>query len=163
MRILLLTLLLPLAAPAASVYKWTDQNGVVHYTDRPLGPEDRKAVPGVESADPAAAAPRQESLEAPRIPTEAELQGIWCEFELRTEDPEAAPTPEKIQWTFTGDTLEYRNLELAITLRGDYEIVDGSIAVDNPAIGRHRVRSFFLNALELAREKVWYRLRRGRC
>ncbi|GMU43074.1 MAG: DUF4124 domain-containing protein [Xanthomonadales bacterium PRO6] len=162
MRLMFVLLLLPLAASAGSVYKWTDQNGVAHYTDRPIGPEEKAEMEGVKTAEPPPRA-RKDADEPVRIPTQAELQGVWCEFELYSDDPEAAPLVERIEWTFIGKTLQYRDLDAGITLRGDYAITDGNISVGDPAIGSHRVRSFFLDAMELMRGKVWYRLRRGRC
>ncbi len=117
----------------------------------------------VRSAEPPPRARKSGANEPVRIPTVTELQGVWCEFELLSEAPDTPPLAERIEWTFTGKTLQYRDLDAGITLRGDYEIVDGSIAVGDPAIGSHRLRSFFLDTMELARGNVWYRLRRGRC
>lgn len=63
-----------LAGPlgAAEVYKWVDENGVVHYTDTP--PERRQAEP-VEISPPAATAPPPEAS----APEQAATDSNWYE------------------------------------------------------------------------------------
>jgi hypothetical protein len=47
---------LSLAAAAGDVYRWVDSNGVVHYSDKPLAPNDKPAaLPHLQTYAPGAA------------------------------------------------------------------------------------------------------------
>lgn len=168
MRIaLLLLLMLPAAnAVAGKVYTWTDERGVVHYTDRPLGPEAAREVPGVESDRKPAAKSKPADDAAPGkadLPDAAALQGIWCQYERASDLPDTEVTPERVEWTFLGDTLETRNLETGITRRADFSIVDGVLASDDLSIGRYPIRDYQRTTMEIGIPSVHFRLRRGRC
>jgi len=71
--LLALALLLPVAAHAQAVYKWTDAKGVVHYGDRP--PAEAQArqvdVPPPPTPDPVSATRPAQSPTATRAPAAA--------------------------------------------------------------------------------------------
>ncbi|MBK8066849.1 MAG: DUF4124 domain-containing protein [Rhodanobacteraceae bacterium] len=168
MRIALLLLLLLHAAVAIAgkVYTWTDERGVVHYTDRPLGPEAAREVPGVESDRKTDLKPKRaddEALGKADLPDTAGLQGIWCQFERASDLPDTEVTPERVEWTFLGDTVETRNLDTGITRRANYTITDGALVADDVAIGRYPIREYQRTAMEIGVPSVHFRLRRGRC
>ena len=168
MRIALLLLLMlhTAGALAAKVYTWTDERGVVHYTDRPLGPEAAKEVPGVESdrkvdlkPKPADDAP----LGQADLPDETALQGVWCQYERASDLPDTEITPERVEWTFLGDSVETRNLDTGITRRASFSISDGALVADDLAIGRYPIREYQRTPMEIGVPSVHFRLRRGPC
>lgn len=73
MRLTLLccSLLLCLPAAASEVFRWVDENGVVHYSDRPFGEEAERL--SVRTARPAPATPAAPA--APAAPPEGDTGG----------------------------------------------------------------------------------------
>lgn len=167
MRIALLLLLLlhTAGALAAKVYTWTDERGVVHYTDRPLGPEAAKEVPGVESDRKVDLKPKpaDDALGKADLPDEAALQGVWCQYERASDLPDTEITPERVEWTFLGDSVETRNLDTGITRRASFSISDGALVADDVAIGRYPIREYQRTTMEIGVPSVHFRLRRGPC
>ena len=85
-RVLLLVLLLPLYAAAQTMFKWTDEKGVTHYSENP--PADGKAtkieVKPVPAEKPAPGADnwRERELQSRRRKAEREM----AEGEVRRQD-----------------------------------------------------------------------------
>ncbi len=57
----LLILLIPMSVLAAEVYKWTDEKGRVHYSDRPRQQDAKKVVVNAGSGDGGTGAEREAS------------------------------------------------------------------------------------------------------
>lgn len=168
MRIALLLLLMlhTAGALAAKVYTWTDERGVVHYTDRPFGPEAAKEVPGVESDRKVDLKPKSADdapLGQADLPDETALQGVWCQYERASDLPDTEITPERVEWTFLGDSVETRNLDTGITRRASFSISDGALVADDVAIGRYPIREYQRTTMEIGVPSVHFRLRRGPC
>ena len=165
LALLLMLILHAAVANAGKVYTWTDERGVVHYTDRPLGPEAATEVPGVESdrEESTKSRPADDAAGNPDLPDEAALQGIWCQFERASDLPDTEVTPERVEWTFVGDTVETRDLESGITRRASFTITDGAVVADDVAIGRYPIRDYQRTSMEIGVSSVHFRLRRGRC
>jgi hypothetical protein len=108
--------ILALALPAwGELYKWVDENGKVHYSDRPPPPnakEQKSIQPKVapQSAPPPAAAPdgQQSAAPAPKAKTAAEL-----DMEFRKRRTEAAEAEAKRQQEAQAATEKQRNCEQA--------------------------------------------------
>lgn len=68
MRTLLFTLMLcaPVAAGAATVYKWVDAQGVVHYSDQPHPGAEKLEIGGIQTYTGASAGSRRASEPAPQ-------------------------------------------------------------------------------------------------
>ena len=107
--------ILALALPAwGELYKWVDENGKVHYSDRPPPPNAKqqksiqpKASP--QSAPPPAASPEgQSAAPASRAKTAAEL-----EMEFRKRRTEAAEADAKRQQETEAAAEKQRNCEQA--------------------------------------------------
>jgi hypothetical protein len=161
MRILFILALLTAAqAAVAKVYTWTDANGVVHYTDRPIAPDGAEVVKGVETA-------REEPVpEAPEEPVKinvAALQGTWCEYEVASGKASGDAVPERIEWAFSGSTLTQRDLKSGRVIESQFRLEDTQIVTDKAAMGDRRVRKFNDDGMELSDENAYYRLRRGGC
>jgi hypothetical protein len=150
-------LLVASAAHAGGVYTWTDDKGVVHYTDRPTGPEQAEQVKGMDIGPQAAAKPKPV-----RVSTE-DLQGTWCEYELVSVGGSGSTIPERIEWTFNRSTLEYFDLDSQLKINSNFKLEDGSISTDKAVMGSHRIRSFGDDQMELGGDDIHIRLRRGNC
>jgi hypothetical protein len=161
MRILFLLALLTFAAAAdAKVYTWTDANGVVHYTDRPIAPDNAEVVNGVETARDE---PVPEKPEEPVRISETALQGTWCEYEVASDKASADAVPERIEWDFSGSTLTQRDLESGRVIESQFRLDGPRIVSDKAAMGNRTVRKFDDDGMELTGESAYHRLRRGRC
>ncbi len=59
----LIVLLVVIAVPQAwaGVYKWTDEEGYVHYSDKPAGQAEELSVPGLPASDTAGSAKEAEA------------------------------------------------------------------------------------------------------
>jgi hypothetical protein len=152
-----LLLLVASAAHAGGVYTWTDDKGVVHYTDRPIGPEQAEQVKGMDTGPEAAKKPKRI-----RVSAEA-LQGTWCEFEMVAGAGSGSTIAERIEWTFNRGTLEYLDLNSTLRVNSKFKLEDGSINTDQAMMGDHRIRSFGDDQMELGDEAIYRRLRRGNC
>ncbi|MGE4070125.1 MAG: DUF4124 domain-containing protein [Lysobacterales bacterium] len=152
-----LLLLVASAADAGGVYTWTDEHGVVHYTDRPIGPKQAEQVKGMDIGPEAASKPRNI-----RVSAEA-LQGTWCAFELVSTAGAGSNIAERIEWTFTGGTLQYLDLDSKLKINSKFKLDDGSITTDQAAMGNHRIRRFGDDQMELGGDGIYTRLRRGNC
>jgi hypothetical protein len=98
-----------LGAQAAVVYKWTDANGVVHYSDQSVpGAEKIYTASGSNSRGPASS----DSSSTPSTKKEAAGLG-YTEFAV------SSPTPEQ---TFYGDEVVPVNLTLSPALKPEQTI-----------------------------------------
>ena len=89
--LLVLALLIPFAAGAATVYKWTDPEGNVHFSDRPgdLPQAERLDVqvtrPDTTPPQPSVSTPVQEAVpQQPDAAARRELREKNCEIARRT-------------------------------------------------------------------------------
>lgn len=164
MTVLLSLSLFANAVLAAGVYKWTDEKGVVHFTDRPPDRDDAVEVPGVRGrgneTDRLKSAPATAGEEV----TAEMLQGLWCEYELTTTLADAEAIPKRVEWDFyEGDEVQYRDLETGRRVDTTFRVEDGEIVTDDAEMGSHRIRSFRAELLELGSKNTVYRLRKGGC
>jgi hypothetical protein len=110
------------AAFAEPVWRWVDEDGVVHYTDRPVEGAERielKPPPVVEVARPPQRRDREDEAEAQAV--------VYDRLAI------ADPTQEEVLWNI-GGTLDV-TLELRPRLQAGHgvEIVlDGSVREDLP-------------------------------
>jgi hypothetical protein len=161
MRTLIVLALLTAAASVdAKVYTWTDANGVVHYTDRPIAPGDAEVVKGVETAREE---PVPEKPEEPVRISETALQGTWCEYEVASDKASGDAVPERIEWAFSGSTLTQRDLKSGRVIESQFRVEGPQIVSDKAAMGNRTVRKFDDDGMELTGESAYHRLRRGRC
>lgn len=155
------------AAPLAAqgVYKWTDEKGVVHFTDRPPDRDDAVEVPGVR------ARPSEEERRAAAVAdldgdavTAEMLQGLWCEYEM-TYSPEGSEVlPRRIEWDFyEGDELQHRDLESGRRVDTTFSVDINVIVPASVIIGQHRILDFSAAGMELGIADAIHRLRRGGC
>jgi len=151
-------------AQAAGVYKWTDEKGVVHFTDRPPNRDDAVEVPGV----------RARGTETDRIlatkatpgeeVTAQMLQGLWCEFEITTTNADIEPIIKRVEWDFyEGDEVQYRDLETGRRIETTFRVEAGEIITEDAEMGTHEIRSYRPEMLELGSGSTVYRLRSGGC
>jgi hypothetical protein len=152
--LILLLLLVASAANAGGVYTWTDEHGVVHYTDRPLGPEQARQVPGMQVGP--------KTVVASKLTFET-LQGTWCEYELVSSPSKNQTMAQRIEWTFKNRDLIYRDLNTGTTLPSQYEFKDQTITTDRASMGNHVIRDYHDDELELGNDAMFVRLRRGSC
>jgi hypothetical protein len=153
-RAIILTLLLSTFAHASGVYTWTDDKGVVHYSDRPIGPEDAKEVQGVTLE---AKAIRSSKLKAQG------LQGTWCEYEMVSTAGGGSTLAERVEWTFNGVRLEYLDLDSQRKINSRFTLEDRTIRTDKSSMGNHPDRSYDGDQMELGNDAIYRRLRRGNC
>ncbi len=87
---LLLLLAVSASASSATVYKWVDDNGVVHFSDQPNPKAEKLTIPGAQTygaqaaaiAAPAAAAPRPAATPVCVIDTPAAGQAFLDTFSI---------------------------------------------------------------------------------
>ena len=79
----------------AQAYRWVDENGVVHYSDRPMEGAERIILP--ESTRPSRPAPVFRDEEA----AEAETEEPQAPFSYQTIEV-VAPAPEETLWNIEG-------------------------------------------------------------
>jgi len=109
-RWIVLATLAAFAGQAAVIYKWTDSNGVIHYSDQP--------VPGAEKIYTAAGAGRGAASPA-RATTDSESSGVQREGPVLgyTDFAVASPTPNQ---TFFGDEVITVSLTLNPPLKQNH-------------------------------------------
>jgi hypothetical protein len=130
----------PLAAPAAVVYKWTDADGVVHYSDQPEPGAERVPIgPAPLQGNSKAIAPQpKKAPEKPKPPKPVRLGytdiAIVVPAQEKTFTDEAVPVllnltpglqPEHtLTWYLNGTPLEYTTESFSIPHldRGTYTI-----------------------------------------
>ena len=88
-HVLLLALIAAGTATAAEIYKWTDEEGNVHFGDRPDGEEPEKVAIQSRSTDPARV---QASVQA-----RAAATAKSAEEEAAAAAAQQGPTPEELQ------------------------------------------------------------------
>lgn len=89
--LILLSLVLPVAATAATVWTWVDDNGVRHYSDRPVDGAEEIQVGEVQGFS-APAAPDIEPSRSGRDEDSAQQQDIQAYRTLSITSPEEAET-----------------------------------------------------------------------
>lgn len=167
LRVSALLLLSVLAAPIAAqgVYKWTDEKGVVHFTDRPPGRDDAVEVPGVR------ARPSEEERRASAIAevdddavTAQMLQGVWCEYEMTYSAEGSDVLPRRVEWDFyEGNELQHRDLESGRRVETTFSVDANVLVPASVVIGQHRIVEFRADGMELGIADAIHRLRRGGC
>ncbi len=167
LRVFALLLFAALAVPAAAqgVYKWTDEKGVVHFTDRPPARDDAVEVPGVR------ARPSEEERRATTIEevdgdavTAEMLQGLWCEYELTYSAEGSQVLPRRIEWDFyEGDELQHRDLESGRRVDTTFSVDANVIVPASVVIGQHLILDYRADGMELGLADAIHRLRRGGC
>ena len=117
--LVLLGLLLAPFATAAEAYVWTDENGVVHYSDRP--------VPGARRIE--LAEPNTGQSPAPRRPAAA--------------GDEPAEEPAESDAPFRYESLEIASPGAEETLWNIEGVLNVSLALNPPLQPGHQVRAYF--------------------
>jgi hypothetical protein len=115
-RILWISLAAGLLA-GAEVYKWVDENGVVHYTETP--PEGQQTTP-IEVAPPAASAPTPEA-NAPEAATDTNWYEQWATEQRERKALERRRKEEK---TAVRRDEQTHMLEQCAQARGRLEVLE---------------------------------------
>lgn len=124
MRKTLILMLLALAFPAQSgVFKWTDEQGNVHYTDRPVEEAEKLRVPGLPKEQATSSAPESATSQS-------------ADEDLA---PRQAVVPEDLAAT------DYTEFELVSpqegqTFRNNEGKVDVGILLQPPLAAGHQIR-----------------------
>lgn len=152
------------AASAAGVYKWTDEDGVVHYSDRPTR-DDATEVPGVAAR---ASAEERMAAAAAALGDDAVsgdmLQGLWCEYEMTYVAPGSTVEEQRIEWDFyEGDELQHRDLRSGRRVETTFTVEANEIIPASSQIGTHRILKYAPDQLELGIAEAIHRLRKGGC
>ena len=111
-RLSLLLLLLCACTASAQVYKWVDEDGVVHYSDQPVPGAERIDLPTRSSAPPAAAAARPAAATPAARPAPASRPAAPFSY---TSLSVASPAAEQTLWNIGGQLTV--NLSLQPGLR----------------------------------------------
>ncbi|MCP4300530.1 MAG: DUF4124 domain-containing protein [Gammaproteobacteria bacterium] len=90
--------LLASGAASAQAYKWTDEDGVVHYSDRPHPGAERVVLDQAKPRGPATAGRRTTSAAPPGDDATSEPAGPFSYASLEV----AAPAPEETLWNIEG-------------------------------------------------------------
>jgi hypothetical protein len=100
--------LLCAAAAEAQIYRWVDENGVVHYADTPHPGAEEVTLPD----DPAGPAPQQSfGAQRPQPSDDAQDAGQPFDYESLTI---ASPAPEETLWNIEGRLNVDLNLQPAL-------------------------------------------------
>jgi len=99
------------AGQAAVVYKWTDADGVVHYSDQPVPGAERIVTAGKSSAGPASSSGAASGTPAAKKPTVPGLN--YSQFAI------TSPVPDQ---TFFGDEVIGARLALTPDLKPNQTI-----------------------------------------
>jgi len=162
---LAISLLIPSLAQAGGVYKWVDEQGVVHYSDRPGTRTDAEEVAGVN-----ARASEQERLAAEAVTLGGDqisaqmLQGLWCEHEMAIVGGASEPEERRIEWDFyEGDELQHRDLRSGRRVETTFSVERNQIRAESASLGTHRILRFNGESMELGVGEQIHRLRKGGC
>jgi hypothetical protein len=82
-------------ASMAQAYRWVDENGVVHYSDRPTEGAERIILPDTKPPSRPAPAYRREA------PEETETEALQTSFSYQSIEV-VAPAPEETLWNIEG-------------------------------------------------------------
>lgn len=131
---------------AAAVYKCTNASGAIEFKDKPCAPGTggEIAVKGVAPAERAGRPVSTESGEdgengegadTPPSAGAAALSGAWCEYAVSLladgEKDETMPA----DWTFSGDTVEYRMKRGGGPIRSRLVQTESGFALENGRLG----------------------------
>jgi len=123
MRLIVIFVALLLVQPAlAQVYRWVDEDGVVHYTDRPVEGAEVVDLPEARGTNFRRPAPLPSSERAEAAEQDADQGFTYRSFQI------AQPSDEETLWNI-GATLDV-SLSLTPGLREGHEIevwFDGSV------------------------------------
>ena len=117
-------LLLCAAAASAQVYKWVDEDGVIHYSDQPVAGAELVTLPKRSNGN-TVAAPRQRAT-TPRATAEAA-------------DTSASPAPEP----FTYSAISFTAPAAEETLWNIGGVLSVSLALQPALQSGHRLRVYF--------------------
>lgn len=145
LAILLVCLLAPAFAEAQQVYRWVDEDGTVHYSDRPReGAESEK----VELDDPQSYSGREARVQPPlRRPQQAQEPDAPGYARVRITAPEhdaviwGMVTP--IRFTVATDPALRRGHELRILIDG---VEQEGLGVDGLPRGTHRIQAIVVDS-----------------
>lgn len=125
---------------AAAVYKCTSASGATEFKDKPCAPGTggEIAVKGVAPAEPAGhpvSTGSGEGGDAPSSAGGAALSGAWCEYavSLRADGEKDDTMPA--DWTFGGDTVEYRMKRGGGPIRSRIVHTESGFALENDMLG----------------------------
>lgn len=161
--------LIACTAHAGGVYKWTDERGVVHYTDRPIGPSAATQVPGMTVGTPLSDA----KLSKNEMPEG--VRGVWCQLDS-TPAPAPAPSPAAasapstpvaatghIEWSFTLFNFEYHELTKDFRIEGEYSVNDGTLTTNHRDVGNFDIVEITAKQMRLGKDQAQLQLQRGKC
>ncbi len=140
---MLCAIALSTTAGAAGIQKWVDEDGKVHYGDRP--PENVETEAMRSKAGRLSAAPKIEASDVAAKPVEdveaGDLIGAWCLAALSM-DIDGEKTPDNVAtWTFS-DSGELSVEEGGIRFTAQYTVGDSEIQTDNDMIGDYGLETF---------------------
>lgn len=138
---LLFLLQLSFSEAQATVYKWTDSNGQVHYTNSPPAEESldelqdngkKKKLVKKAQEQTATEETQQKKIIPIILPPKVKLVGTWCEYaNSKTLDGEKSNNSEK-QWSFTNkDGMTYQDETSQTTISAKYSINGSQLIVSN--------------------------------
>lgn len=158
--------LIACTAHAGGVYKWTDERGVVHYTDRPIGPSAATQVPGMTVGT------RPSDVKLSRKAMPEGVRGIWCQLDsapppapppAATAAPSVAAAIGHIEWTFRLFDFEYHELGKDFRIAGDYAVNDGKLTTNHRDVGNFEILELTAAQMKLGRDQTSLQLQRGKC
>jgi hypothetical protein len=117
---------------AAAVYKCKNASGAIEFKDKPCAPGTggEIAVKGVAPADP----PGHDSAASGKG-SSATLSGTWCEYAVSMDEDGEKDESMPADWTFSGDTVEYRMKRGGGTIKSRIVRSESGFAIENDMLG----------------------------
>lgn len=118
---------------AAAVYKCKNASGAIEFKDKPCAPGTggEIAVKGVAPADQ----PGHDSAAASGKGSGATLSGAWCEYAVSMDADGDKDDTMPADWTFSGDTVEYRMKRGGGTIKSGIVRKESGFAIENDMLG----------------------------
>jgi hypothetical protein len=144
-KLILLAALAAVSATAAPAWRWVDENGVVHYSDRPVPGAEEVELPGGRRGTVPAAAARETNNEASSA-AETRPVEAYREFEI------VSPAQQETLWNIGGNLSVQVALlpglqeghRLDVLLDGQPQFLDSAsttVVVPNVFRGLHTVQA----------------------
>lgn len=117
----------------AAVYKCNNASGAIEFKDKPCAPGTggEIAVKGVAPADQ----PGHDSAAGGKGGGGATLSGAWCEYAVSMDADGDKDDTMPADWTFSGDTVEYRMKRGGGTIKSRIVRKESGFAIENEMLG----------------------------
>lgn len=157
MRILLILLLILPGLAAAEIYRWVDEDGVVHYSDRPAADAEKVELPDLQRMDTVSAPVEAQDTEAETTTPEVRIEAPESEQTFR--DPrglvpvavslsrDLAPGQRLVYYLdgeAVGEPTRNRSLQLEGVTRGEHRL-SVAVTADGEEIARSTPVTFFMH------------------